>query len=93
MDAREMNVFLTRAALLDPRMKRTNPTDQADMATAWSETLGDVPLDVAVTALTAHYQASIASVMPAHIMDFYRATRKTSMSLEELREHRRKMMQ
>jgi hypothetical protein len=30
-------ILVTKLALIDPRLKRTDPTDMADMATGWSE--------------------------------------------------------
>jgi hypothetical protein len=68
MNAIEVNVMLTRAALLDPRMKRSDPTEQADMATAWAQVLGDVPLQAALTAVVAHYRDETRSLMPADVV-------------------------
>lgn len=68
MNALEVNVFLTKAALLDPRMKRVDPRDQADMAEAWAEVLDDVPLTAAVAALRAHYRESSYAITPADVM-------------------------
>lgn len=69
MIAVEANVVLTKAALLDPRMKRVDPVEQADMATAWAEVLADVPLEQALTAVTEHYRMSRDAIMPADILE------------------------
>lgn len=45
-------MFLTRAALIDPRMKRVDPEEQADVAIAWADVLADVVLSDALAALT-----------------------------------------
>jgi len=66
---REANVFLTKAALLDPRMKRLDEEEQADMATMWAETLADVELEAALEAMRAHYRAATVPVMPAHVLE------------------------
>jgi hypothetical protein len=68
MNSRETNVFLTQAALLDPRMKRTDPVDQADMAAAWAEVLADVALSAALVSLTVHYRSRTTSIMPADVL-------------------------
>lgn len=65
----ETNVFLTRAALLDPRMKRSDPLDQADMADAWATVLEDVGLEDALAALAKHYRASTTAIMPANVVE------------------------
>lgn len=70
MNAIETNVFLTKAAQLDPRMKRTNPIEQADMAEEWALLLGDVPLLVALEALRKHYRLHAVPIMPAHVVEF-----------------------
>jgi hypothetical protein len=68
VNAIEANVVLTRAALLDPRMKRVDEVEQADMATAWAEVLVDVPLKAALEAVAAHYRTSREPIMPADIL-------------------------
>ncbi|WP_382307328.1 hypothetical protein [Herbiconiux sp. UC225_62] len=69
MTADETIVFLTRAALLDPRMKRVDPAEYADMAIAWADLLDDVPLEVALAALRKHYRESSDTITPARIVD------------------------
>lgn len=69
MNADESIVFLTRAALLDPRMKRVDPTEYADMAIAWAEVLDDIPLVVALTALRQHYRVSSDTITPADVVE------------------------
>jgi hypothetical protein len=64
----EVNALLTKAALLDPRMKRTDRTEQADRAEIWAELLVDVELGDALVALTEHYRASKDPIMPADIL-------------------------
>jgi hypothetical protein len=68
MNDTETLVFLTRAAMLDPRMKRTDPVDQADMAEAWSTVLDDVALDAALIILRQHYRESSDPITPAVIV-------------------------
>lgn len=68
MTPREVNVFLTRAALLDPRMKRTDPAEQRDMAVAWADLLDDVGLDAALKVLREHYRGSSDAITPAVIV-------------------------
>jgi hypothetical protein len=66
MTPREANVLLTQAALLDGRLRR-EPEERAQMASAWAQVLGDVPLQPALEALTMHYREQTRSVMPADI--------------------------
>jgi hypothetical protein len=68
VNAIEANVVLTRAALLDPRMKRVDVAEQADMASAWAEVLVDVELAAALEAVTAHYRTSRDPIMPADVL-------------------------
>lgn len=68
MNETEALVLLTRAAMLDARMKRTDPVDQADMAEAWSRALPDVTLVDALAATEAHYRSSRDAVMIADIV-------------------------
>jgi hypothetical protein len=65
----EANVLLTKAALLDPRMKRVNLVEQADMATAWSEVLEDVSLEGALRVLPLHYRRTDTPLTPAAVVD------------------------
>jgi hypothetical protein len=67
MNAREVNVLLTNAALIDGRLRR-DAQERADMATAWARVLADVPLDAGLDALAAHYREETRSVMPADIV-------------------------
>lgn len=67
MNAREANVMLTKAALLDARMKRVDPQDQADMATEWAAALADVQLTVALKAVRVHYMRETRPIMPADV--------------------------
>jgi hypothetical protein len=66
---RETNVFLTEAALLDPRMKRVNEVEQADMASMWADVLADVSLADARAAMRAHYRSQTIPMMPAHVLE------------------------
>jgi len=68
MNDTEALVFLTRAAMLDPRMKRIDPVDQADMAEAWSVVLDDVALDAALIILREHYREHSDSITPADVV-------------------------
>ena len=67
MNAREANVLLAKAALNDPRMKRVDPVERADMAEEWAEVLHDVTLTDAVAAMREHYASSRDAIMPADI--------------------------
>ena len=68
MNAREANVFLTKAAMLDPRMKRLDPAEQADMASMWAEVLEDVSLGDALEAVRVHYRSSGLAITPADVV-------------------------
>lgn len=63
----EVNVFLTQAAHLDPRMKRNDPEDQAAMAELWAEALPDVSLADALAVIPVHYRESRDPMMPADV--------------------------
>jgi hypothetical protein len=65
----EVNVFLTKAALLDPRMKRVDAREQADMAAAWAEVLDDVSMVSALSALRSHYRSSSDTITPARVIE------------------------
>lgn len=67
MNAREVNVLLTNAALIDGRLRR-DAQERADMATAWARVLGDISLPAGMDALAAHYREETRSVMPADIV-------------------------
>lgn len=69
MNAREANSFLTEAALIDPRMKRVNVVEEADMASMWAEVLLDVDLDEARAAMRARYGAPTIPIMPARVLE------------------------
>lgn len=68
MNAAEGNVFLTKAAQLDPRMKRVVAEDQADLAEMWAAALPDVSLADALSAIPAHYRESRDPMMPADVL-------------------------
>lgn len=67
MNARQANVLLTHVTLLDGRFKRT-PEEQAQMAIAWAEVLGEVELDAALVAVNDHYTTETRGIMPADIV-------------------------
>lgn len=67
MTPQEANVLLTKAAVLDPRMKRVNVVEQADMATAWAEVLEDVSLADALLVLPVHARESSDPLTPARV--------------------------
>lgn len=69
MTPTEVNAVLTFAALLDPRMKRTDPNEMADRAEAWALTIPDeVTVESARAAVTAHYQRSTDVLMVADLI-------------------------
>lgn len=70
MTPREANVLLTRAALLDPRMKRVDSREQADMAEAWASALSrrGVTLEAAVDAVEEHYLTSRDAITIADVV-------------------------
>lgn len=71
MDALQANALLTKAALIDPRLRRTNPRDQAEMADTWSQLLHDVPLSDAETAMMAllrRMQGGDAPILPGDVL-------------------------
>lgn len=76
MTPREANALLTRAALLDPRMKRVDPVEQKDMATAWASVLtrGGVTLEAALAAVEEHYLGSREAITVADIVAAAAAT-------------------
>ena len=65
-------MFLTTAGVIDPRMKRVDPVEQADMATAWARVLADVSLEDALAALEQHYRQSRDAIMPADVLALLR---------------------
>lgn len=67
----EALVLITKAALIDPRMKRTDDVERADMAEAWAEVLHDVALVDALEALRALQRrrgAAEPAIQPADIL-------------------------
>jgi hypothetical protein len=73
MTPTEVNAVLTFAALLDPRMKRTDPNEMADRAEAWASALdaAGVEADVAAAraAVERHYATSRDPLMVADLID------------------------
>lgn len=69
MTPTEANVLLTKAGIVDPRMRRTDPAEAADRAEAWAEILSDVALPDALEALAAHYRSSKDALMPADVLE------------------------
>lgn len=67
MNAREANVLLTKATLIDPRLSRP-AAERADQAEAWAAVLADVPLEVGAAAVRDHYRVETRTVMPADII-------------------------
>lgn len=78
VNAGEANVLLTKAALVDRWMKFGTPQELAAAANEWAIVLVDVPLDVALEALSAHYATERRSIMPADIVDFAPPLRSSS---------------
>ena len=78
MNAAEANVLLTKAALVDRWMKFGTPQELAAAAKEWAIVLVDVPLDIALEALSAHYATERRSIMPADIVDFAPVLRSSS---------------
>lgn len=78
MNAAEANVLLTKAALVDRWMKFGTPQELAAAAKEWAIVLADVPLEVALEALAAHYSTERRSIMPADIVDFAPSLRSSS---------------
>lgn len=78
MNASEANVLLTKAALVDRWMKFGTPQELAAAANEWAIVLADVPLDVALEAVSAHYATERRSIMPADIVDFAPPLRSSS---------------
>jgi hypothetical protein len=69
MTPTEVNAVLTFAALLDSRMKRTDPNEMADRAEAWALTIpAEVTVEAARAAVTAHYQRSSEVLMVADLI-------------------------
>ncbi len=78
MNAAEANVLLTKAALVDRWMKFGTPQELAAAAKEWATVLAEVPLDIALEALAAHYSTERRSIMPADIVDFAPPLRSSS---------------
>lgn len=85
MNAREANVLLTQAALLDPRMKRADPDEQAGMATIWAELLADIALTDALEAMRDHYRTQHRPLMPADLLERLRPKQEPDYGLEWIR--------
>ena len=71
-------MLLTKAALVDRWMKFGTPQELAAASKEWATVLADVPLDVALEALTEHYATERRSIMPADIVDFAPPLRSSS---------------
>lgn len=72
MNSGEALALLTKAALIDPRMKRADPHEWADMATAWADVLDDVTLADAADALRRLQRGrrgTDAPILPGDILD------------------------
>lgn len=69
MNDTEVNVLLTEAAAVDPRMRRLDPMEAAHRAEAWATILDDVPLANALDAMRAHYRVSRDALMPADVLE------------------------
>jgi len=76
MNALEVNALFTRVALVDPRVKRNNPDEQALVAQAWAAVLKDISMQDALEAAEAHYRRSTDVLMPAHVVMAVRAERR-----------------
>ena len=69
MSPNEVNAVLTYAALFDPRMKRTDELEQADMAMAWAAAIpAGVTVDAARAAVEQHYRSERDSIMLADLV-------------------------
>lgn len=67
----EALVLITKAALIDPRMKRIDDIERADMAEAWADVLHDVELADALEALKTLQRrrgASEPAIQPADVL-------------------------
>lgn len=71
-------MLLTKAALVDRWMKFGTPQELVEASREWAIVLVDVPLDVGLEALTAHYATERRSIMPADIVDFAPPLRSSS---------------
>jgi hypothetical protein len=69
MNALEANTLITKIAHIDPRVKRRNPEEQAQMADTWASLLPDVSLADALDAAFVHYRRSAEVLMPSHILN------------------------
>jgi hypothetical protein len=68
VNAVEVNIMLTKAALVDPRMKRVDEDEAFDRAVLWAELLDDVSLEDGLVAVREHYRSSNDAIMPADIL-------------------------
>lgn len=62
-------MLLTKAGMVDPRMRRTDPRELADRAEAWAEVLVDVAMADALEAMRAHYRESSDALMPSDVVE------------------------
>jgi hypothetical protein len=68
VNAVEVNIMLTKAALVDPRMKRVDEDEAFERAVLWAELLDDVSLEDGLAAVREHYRSSNDAIMPADIL-------------------------
>ena len=68
MQMRDAMSMLRQAAMLDPRFEPQGRDHAEQMAAAWAVVLGEVTLDEALVAMTAHYRTSANRLMPVDII-------------------------
>lgn len=68
MTPEQVNVFLTRVALLDPRFGYVDVETQVARAEEWAAVLADVEPMAAIEAARAHYRATRDRLMPADVL-------------------------
>lgn len=68
MSPREANVLLAEVGLIDARLRKQTPEDQAALAVLWSEILDPaLTLDLARAAVRRHYATETRAIMPADL--------------------------
>lgn len=74
MNPSQIPQLIAEIALADPRVRRTDPTEQRGQIHMWAGILTDVPYDFAIRAAHRHYAESQWPILPANIATQWKAT-------------------
>ncbi|WP_414936641.1 hypothetical protein [Amycolatopsis sp. cmx-11-51] len=72
MNRTAVAALLGAASAVDPKVPQPDP----DVLTMWAGILDDVPADIAGAAVREHYRHNGETVMPADIVEYWRAVRR-----------------